>query len=84
MYKLRISSKAEKEIKKISQPHQRAIILALTDIKEDPLSGKPLTRELTRRFSYRVGVYRIVYKVNKKDKIIEVLTAGHKATVYQK
>ncbi len=83
MYKLRISSKAEKEIKKISYPHQKAIILALTDIKEDPFLGKPLTRELTGRFSFRVGVYRIIYKVNKKDKEIDILTAGHRATVYK-
>lgn len=83
MYKLRISSRAEKEIKKISQPHQKAILLALVEIKEEPFLGKPLTRELTRRFSFRVGIYRIVYKVNKKDKIIDILTAGHRATVYR-
>ena len=82
MYKLRISSRAEKEIKKIPQPHQKAILLALTDIKEVLFLGKPLTRELTRRFSFRVGVYRIVYKVNKKDNVIDILTAGHRATVY--
>jgi mRNA-degrading endonuclease RelE of RelBE toxin-antitoxin system len=81
MYKLRISSKAENEIKKISHPHQKAIILALVEIKEEPLLGKPLTRELTGRFSYLVGVYRIIYKINKKDKIIDVLTAGHRAII---
>jgi mRNA interferase RelE/StbE len=83
MYKLRISSRAEKEIKKISHPHQNAIVLALAEIKEEPFLGKPLTRELTGRFSYRVGIYRIIYKVNKKDKTIDILTAGHRATVYE-
>lgn len=83
MYKLRISSKAATEIKKISHPHQKAIILALAEIREEPFFGKPLTRELTGRFSFRVGVYRIIYKVNKKDRVIDVLTAGHRATVYQ-
>lgn len=83
MYKLRISSKAENEIKKISHPHQKAIILALADIKEEPLLGKPLTRELTGRFSFRVGVYRIIYKINKKDKIINILSAGHRAIIYE-
>jgi len=82
MYKVRISTKAEKEIKKIAHPHQKAIILALTEIKEDPLLGKPLTRELTGRFTYRVGIYRIIYTVNKKDKLIDILTAGHRAIVY--
>lgn len=82
MYKLRISKRAENEIKKIPQPHQEAIITALSEVKEDPLLGKPLTRELTGRFSFRVGVYRIIYKVNKKDKNIDVLSAGHRAAVY--
>ena len=82
MYKVRISAKAEKEIKKIAHPHQKAIILALSEIKEDPLLGKPLTRELTGRFTYRVGVYRIIYIVNKKDSVIDILTAGHRAIVY--
>ena len=83
MYKLRISSRAENEIKKISHSHQKAIILALTEIKEEPFLGKPLTRELTGKFSFRVGVYRIIYKVNKKDKVIDILTAGHRATAYE-
>lgn len=83
MYKLRISLKAENEIKKISHPHQKAIILSLAEIKEEPLLGKPLTRELTGRFSFRVAVYRIIYKVNKKDKTIDILTIGHRATVYE-
>lgn len=83
MYKLRISVKAEKEIKKIPFPHQEAIILSLVEIKEDPLLGKPLTRELTGRFSFRVGVYRIIYIVNKKDEVIDILSAGHRETVYE-
>jgi len=83
MYKLRVASKAQGEIKKISHPHQKAIILALAEIKEEPFLGKPLVRELTGRFSFRVGMYRIIYKVNRRDKIIDVLTVGHRATVYE-
>ena len=83
MYKLRISSRAESEIKKISHPHQKAIILAFAEIKEEPFLGKPLTMELTGKFSFRVGVYRIIYRVDKKDKVVDILTAGHRATVYE-
>ena len=83
MYKIRVASRVEKEIKKLSYPHQKAIILAITEIEEDPFLGKPLVRELTGRFSFRVGVYRIIYKVNRKDKIIDILTVGHRATVYE-
>lgn len=83
MYKVVISSGAKNELKKISKFHQEAIISALGEIKEDPFSGKPLTRELTGRFSFKVGFFRIIYKVNKKDKIVQVITAGHRSKIYK-
>ena len=82
MYNLQISSKASGEIKRLGRKYQKVIIEALHDLKENPFSGKPLTRELTGRFSYRVGAYRIIYKVRRKDKIIVILTAGHRLKVY--
>ena len=82
MYKLHIANKAKKELKKISRLHKLAILSALEDLKEDPLLGKPLARELTGRFTFRVGVYRIIYKINQQDKIIEILTTGHRSTIY--
>ncbi len=82
MYKLIISNRAKKKLKKISRLHQEAIITALAEIKSDPLLGKPLTRELTGRFSYRVGVFRVIYKINKQDMTIHVLTAGYRSVVY--
>lgn len=83
MYKLLIASQARRELKKIRKLHQEAILNALQDIREDPFVGKPLTKELTRQFSYRVGVFRIVYTINKKDKTVHIITAGHRSTIYQ-
>lgn len=82
MYKLLISPKAEKGLKRLKIEHQHAVLEALAEISDDPFVGKPLTRELTGRFSLRVGVYRIIYSVNANDKIIRVLAAGHRSTVY--
>jgi len=81
--KIKLTGRAKKELKSISITHLLALKQILNELKEDPYLGKPLTRELTGRYSYRVGVYRIIYKVNKKDKIISILTAGHRATVYR-
>lgn len=83
MYHLIISPKAQKQLKNIKLSHQLAVKLALEDIKEDPTIGKPLTRELMNWHSYRVAIYRIIYKVNKKDNIIYILTAAHRAIVYK-
>ncbi|MCL5784569.1 MAG: type II toxin-antitoxin system RelE/ParE family toxin [Patescibacteria group bacterium] len=82
MYKIKLTAKAKKELGKIKKLHQSAIGLALEEIKENPLVGKSLSRELTNRYSYRIGIYRIIYKVNKEDKIIHILAAGHRANIY--
>ncbi|EKD58142.1 MAG: hypothetical protein ACD_57C00017G0003 [uncultured bacterium] len=82
MCELLVASSAKRSIKKISKNHRKAIVSALQEIKEDPFIGKPLTREPTGKFSYKVGVYRIIYKVNTKDKTVFVLSAGHRSTVY--
>jgi len=81
--KIKLTARAKRELKNISKSHRLVLKEILNELKEDPYLGKPLTRELTRRYSYRIGVYRIIYKVSKKDKIIYIITAGHRATVYR-
>lgn len=83
MYNIIVSAQAKKELKRISKSYKEPFIIALQEIKENPLIGKPLTRELTGRFSYKVGMFRVIYKVNEKDKIVQVITAGHRARVYR-
>lgn len=83
MFQLKLTAKAKKELKNISYRHKNALAVVLEEIKDDPDMGKPLTRELTGKNTAKIGVYRVIYKVNRKDKIITVLTAGHRATVYK-
>lgn len=82
MFKLIISPKAQKELKRIKKTYQPAVKLAFEDIKEDPEIGSPLDRNLTGKFSYRVGVYRIIYKINQDDKVVNILSAGHHGVIY--
>lgn len=82
MYKLIVSARAKGELKRLKVIYQEAIVAALEEIKNDPFLGKPLTRELTGRFSYRVGVYRIIYKISGRDNTVQVITAGHRSVVY--
>ena len=82
MYTVRISTRAAKQIKKLPEKIQEAIIESFRELKDTPHLGKKLSRELSERFSYRISVYRIVYKINEKDKIVSILFAGHRGTVY--
>jgi len=83
MYKVTLTARAKKELKNLSKAHQVAIGQIFEDLKEDPYIGKPLTRELAKRYSYRIGVFRIVYKINKDDNVIYILIVGHRSTIYQ-
>ena len=82
MYLLIISPRAQKELRKIKKIYQRSIKLAIEEIKEDPFLGKPLTRDLIGKYACKVGGYRIIYKVNKTDKVINILSAGHRSKIY--
>lgn len=84
MYKLKLANRAKKELKHLPKRYQEALASALDELKEDPTLGKPLAKELTGRFTFRVGMYRIIYKINQKDKTISVFSVGHRAVVYKK
>ena len=83
MYTIIVAPRAKKELKNIIKLYRKALVEAIDDLADNPLIGKPLTLELTGMYSYKIGVYRIIYKINKKDKIILILTAGHRANVYK-
>jgi mRNA interferase RelE/StbE len=83
MYKIKLTAKARNELIELSKKKQLSISYVIEELKENPFSGKPLARELVRKYSYRVGVYRVIYKVNKKDEIITIISAGHRSTIYQ-
>lgn len=82
MFKIKLTAKAKKELKNLSKEDKLSIGEIIEGLKEGPLFGKPLDRDLTGRFSYRFGVYRIIYKVNLEDKVINVLSAGYRGIVY--
>lgn len=85
MYRIIVSPSAKNQLRKISKKlHKNAIAQTIEELKPDPFLGKSLTRELTGKYSYRVGAsYRIIYKIEVNDKVVEVISAGHGSDVYR-
>ncbi|MGO8961007.1 MAG: type II toxin-antitoxin system RelE family toxin [Streptosporangiaceae bacterium] len=44
--------------------------------------GKRLLPPLDNRFSVRRGTYRVVYRIDDKDRIVTVVDIGHRRDVY--
>jgi len=89
--KLKISSERKQEatifrgkkgLKTISKSHREIVSAAIEELKEHPTVGRPLGRELSGKFSVRLGLYRVVYKINFEDKTVLVVNAGHRSRVY--
>jgi mRNA interferase RelE/StbE len=82
MYKVEISPQARRELRKLKIRYRLSISTIIDDLKENPFMGKPLSRDFLGRYSYRVGVCRIIYRVNVREKLVEVITAGHRSVIY--
>ena len=82
MFKIKLSAKAKKQLKNLSKEQRLSVAEIFEDIKNNPTIGKPLERELTRKFSYRAGVYRVIYIINEQDQIVTILNAEHRSRVY--
>lgn len=54
---------------------------ALDQIRSQPGEGKPLQRELKGYRSFRLGKFRIIYRVTVKE--IEVVAVGPRRTIYE-
>lgn len=81
-YDLKIERQARKNLKKLDPPIYRRLITALTSIQTDPSVGKPLSGPYAGSRSYRVGAYRIVYKVYESILVVLVIELGHRGKMY--
>ena len=86
MYKIALTKSAEKEylyLCRTNRPIFDKVRKALRSIAEDPHQGKPLKFELKGRWSYRIGVYRIIYKIEHSALTITILDVGHRRDIYR-
>ena len=84
MYRLLYTEEAKKQIAKLGERTKVKAKEALELISENPAIGKALTRELKGRWSYRVGSYRILYRIHRTDVLVFVLAVGHRREIYFK
>lgn len=82
MYRIKLTAQAKRELKVIKKMYHGAIDTAFDELANNPYLGKPLSRELAGKFTYKIGAYRIIYRINEKNQTVLIVTAGHRATIY--
>jgi len=86
LYKIVFTKLAEKEyvyLYKTNKSVFKRIRAALNSLAEDPTQGKPLKLVLKGKWSYRVGMYRIIYSIENNVFTVYILNIGHRREVYR-
>jgi len=84
VYQVIVPPRVVKEISKLDKRYRQAFGAGIDSLSTNPLVGKKLDSPFVYLRSLRVGVYRIVYQVNKQNETIYVSTAGHRGKVYKR
>jgi mRNA interferase RelE/StbE len=81
---LRLTPEAHTLYTHLSPAVKRYITRALREIVSDPFVGKALQGELSGYRSYRIQRYRVAYRFNEAENVLEVIHLGHRSHVYEK
>ena len=83
MYQVALPKRVQKQQNKIPKEYLVKIDKILTELRTDPLLGKPLTGEFKGQYSVRAWPYRVIYQVLKQEKIILITTIQHRQSAYK-
>ena len=78
---LRATGEISVYIRSLHPALKKRIHAALDQIRLQPGEGKPLQRELKGYRSFRIGKFRIIYRVTVKE--IEIVAVGPRRTIYE-
>jgi mRNA interferase RelE/StbE len=82
-YRLAIRSAAAEAIRHLPPDVKRAVRSALRALAADPAFGERLHAELEGLWKYRVRRFRLVYRVDRKSKLIDVVAVGERRGIYE-
>ena len=82
-YRARYTPEVAGRIRKFHPEVKREIREAIRTLLLSPLSGHELQFELSGYRSFRVRTYRIIYRINDDDAMLDVVFVGPRRTVYE-
>ena len=80
---VRITKKASKELNKIPNALALKISKELLNLGINPFTAKGKKLGGEENYRIRVGVYRAIYTIDKKKKVIKILRIKHRKEVYR-
>lgn len=84
MWTLKLSRQAARFFESMTGKAKQQMAHAFDLLQKDPFSGKMLRGDLKGYWSFRVGMYRILYVVRQHEIVVEVLRIHHRKEVYER
>ncbi len=82
-YRLELPPDLAAILRSLAPERQRLLKSALRTLSGDPNQGDLLLGALAGLRKVRVGRFRIVYRVEKRSRVIRILAIGHRRRVYE-
>jgi len=73
-----------KSVKRLNKEMEERVKKSVREILKNPYSGIPLTHSLKGFWRKRIGKYRIIYKINEKEKEVLFVDFGLRRNIYKK
>jgi mRNA interferase RelE/StbE len=85
MYESLILEEAERDFEQLAPPVAKRVNKRIKWLAEnfEQIKPEPLTGEWARFFKFRVGDYRVIYKVVHEEHLIVVYRIRHRREVYR-
>lgn len=81
--KIFLSTKADRQLKKLPEKMHRLFISKIEKLADDPLPANSRRLEAREGWRVRVGDYRILYTVDLKKIELTVLSVAHRKDAYR-
>ncbi|WP_414621448.1 type II toxin-antitoxin system RelE family toxin [Calothrix sp. CCY 0018] len=82
-YQVEFTSKAFKQLEKLSNDLQQRIKIKVYELAENPRPSGVVKLENSDKYRIRVGSYRVLYQIEDDLLIITVVRVGHRREVYK-
>ena len=86
MYRVLFLDSVEEDLKKVDKSIRKRLLDKIEKtLAQDPRSlGKPLTGPFSGLWRYRIGNYRVIYKIAEAEILIIVARIGHRKEIYRR
>jgi len=80
--RVRFTPEAAEFLSRFHPENKKLIKAAIKELRQDPDAGGDLQEELYGFKSYKSKRYRIIYRLNEEENVIEIYYVGHRRDVY--